>query len=103
MIRDLIIMSDKDPKQSNMTTSVKALMDTINSIYVPLMAGDCEIKESLERYSHGLDSLLSQVVGTRAIMFPPSLLTNVDKKRKPSAEQLDEYCAYLVGLAEDVD
>lgn len=95
-MRLLIIMSDKDPKQSNMTTNIKALMDTINGLYVPLVSDDRDLKDSLERYSHGLETLLSQVVGTRSIIFPPCLLKNQETKRKPTLEQLEEYCESMV-------
>ena len=96
-------MSDKDPDKSNITIDIQALQDTIKSIYLPLVSGDKETQELLERYVHVLDNSLSQVVGTRSISFPPSLLENQQKGNRPTSEQLEEYTDYLVSLLEIVD
>lgn len=96
-------MSGKDPKQSSITTNVKAIMDTINGLYIPIVSKEKDMKESLERYAHSLENLLSQVVGTRSIAFPPSLLQNQESNRRPTVDQLEEYNEYMVNLLERLD
>ena len=91
-------MSDKDPKQSIITTNIKTLKETLNSLYIPMVSNDKEMKDSLEKYSHSLETLISQVVGTRSIPFPPSLLENKAQNKQPSLEELEEYGSYMVSL-----
>ena len=89
-------MSEKDLKESNITSNIKMLIETINHLYIPSSQKNKDSRDVLEKYVYTLNNIMNQVVGSRSIEFPDSLMSNFKHNREPTPEQYDEYLQYLV-------